>query len=210
MMGEIMKRAGVKPMFAVSGADGRPVVGIETHTFRDGGVTIVALMTNPQLRVDELGPPEFRSNERFAKPMTVNLTLPIESFVYDMRAAKQLGKRQTMSLTVQPYEPTVLAISPAALPDLTVAASERVQQGHDMTLALGAAGPSPADVHILHVDVTDPSGKLVEYYSGNLLARAGCGSKTIPIAANDATGKWQVRVRDVLTGDTKTAAFEVF
>jgi hypothetical protein len=35
--------------------------GVETHLFRNGGVTIIALLTNPQLRVDELGPPEFKS-----------------------------------------------------------------------------------------------------------------------------------------------------
>jgi hypothetical protein len=210
MMGGMLRQAGVNPVYAVTGTDGRPVVGMETHTFRDGGVTIVALMTNPQLRVDELGPPEFRSNERFAKPTTVNLALPVESFVYDMRAAKQLGRKKTMSVTVQPYEPTILSISPAPLPELAITAGERVQRGSDMTLGLTTAAPSPADVHVFHLDVMDPSGKAVEYYSGNLLAPTGRGSKTIPIATNDAPGKWQVRVRDVLTGETKTADFEVF
>jgi hypothetical protein len=45
---------------------GGPVVGVETHTFQNGGVHIVALHSNPELRIDELGPPEFKSNDRFA------------------------------------------------------------------------------------------------------------------------------------------------
>ena len=90
-MGELLTRPRVKPQFAVTDTSGRPVVGVETHTFRNGGIWMVALMTNPQLRVDELGPPEFKSNERFAKPIAVKLTLPGQRFVYDVRAAKALG-----------------------------------------------------------------------------------------------------------------------
>ncbi len=60
------------------------------------------------------------------------------------------------------------------------------------------------------VDVTDPAGKLVPYYSGNVLAPAGRASRLLPIAVNDPAGKWQVRVRDVLSGQQQTATVEVF
>lgn len=210
MMSEILQQAAIRPQFAVTGVNGRPVAGMEVHTFRNGGVNIVALLTNPQLHIEDLGPPEFRSNERFAKPVNVNLTLPAESYVYDMRAAKQLGRKKSMSLTVQPYEPVILSISAAPLPEIVINAPQRVQRGSNLELAVGDAAPSPAGIHVIHIDVTDPSGKPVEYYSGNLLAPAGRGSKTIPIAVNDQTGKWQVRAHDVMTGDSKTASFEVF
>ncbi len=210
MMGEILQQAGVRPQFVVTGADGRPVVGIEVHTFRNGGVSILALLTNPQLHIEDLGPPEFRSNERFAKPFNVNITLPADSFVYDMRAAKQLGRKKTISLTVQPYDPVILSISAAPLPGVTISAPQRIQRGSNLELAVGSATSSPGGVHVIHIEVIDPSGKPVEYYSGNLLAPAGRSSKTIPIAMNDQPGKWQVRARDLMTGDSKTASFEVF
>jgi len=44
----LIESAGVRPEFAVTGDSGEPVVGVETHLFRNGGATVVALLTNPQ------------------------------------------------------------------------------------------------------------------------------------------------------------------
>ena len=76
-------------------------------------------MTNPQLRVDELGPPEFKSNDRFAKPMAVRLALPGERFVYDVRGGKGDGQaRRDLQCTLDPYEPTIFAIAQSPVPKL--------------------------------------------------------------------------------------------
>jgi hypothetical protein len=210
MMGELLKQAGVKPEFAVTDASGRPVVGVETHTFRNGGVRIVALMTNPQLRVDELGPPEFKSNDRFAKPITVRLALPGNGFVYDVRARKAAGSLRELQVTLDPYEPAIFAIAPSAMPKLEVSTPARVNRGETAQLGVSFAAATPAERHVLHVDVVNPSGQTVDYYSGNLLAPEGRANKPIPIAVNDPAGRWEIRVRDLLTGQSSTSAFEVF
>ena len=71
-----------------------PVVGEDVHVFANGGVRIVALQSNPQQRVNELGPPDFRSNKRFDKPVAVHLHLPNPMYVYDTRARKALGRKR--------------------------------------------------------------------------------------------------------------------
>jgi hypothetical protein len=210
MMGELLGRAGVKPEFAVTDTSGKPVVGVEAHTFRNGGVRMVALMTNPQLRVDELGPPEFKSNDRFAKPVTVKLTLPGERFVYDVRAGKPAGNLRELRVTLDPYEPAIFAIAPSALPQLEVSAPARVSRGDTAELGISFAAATPAARHVLHVDVVNPSGKIVDYYSGNLLAPEGRANKLVPFAMNDPAGRWEIRVKDVLTGQSKTSVLEVF
>ena len=63
---------------------------------------------------------------------------------------------------------------------------------------------------MLHVDVVNPSGEIVAYYSGNLLAPEGRASKLVPMAVNDPAGRWEIRVKDLLTGQSKTSALEVF
>jgi hypothetical protein len=209
MMGELLGSAGVKPEFAVTDESGRPVVGVEVYTFRNGGVRIVALMTNPQLRVDELGPPEFKSNDRFAKPVTVRLAMPGERFVYDLRARKAVGSLKQLQVTLDPYEPAIFAIAPSPMPRLAMSAPARVRRGDTALIGIGFAAATPAAVHVLHVDVVNPSEDTVACYSGNLLAREGRAGKLIPIAMNDPTGSWKIRVRDVLTGQTETSAFEV-
>jgi hypothetical protein len=167
-------------------------------------------MTNPQLRVDELGPPEFKSNDRFAKPMSVRLTIPRDRFVYDVRNARALGKVSEISVTLDPYEPTVFAVAPSQIADLQLSTPARVKRGETATVGVSFAAATPAANHVLHVDVVNPSGQTVGYYSGNLLAPEGHAAKALPIAVNDPIGRWEIRVRDVLTGQSKITAVEVF
>jgi len=206
----LLREAGVHPEFAVTDNAGRPVVGVETHLFRNGGVRIVGLLTNPFLRVDDLGPAEFRSNERFEKPIGVKLTLPEEMYVYDLRAAKALGRRREIRVTLDPYEPAILAASALPLPEMRIAAPARLERGETGQISLSFATPSPAATHLLHVDVADPSGKISPCYSGNLLAGSGRTAKLLPLAVNDPAGKWEIRVKDLLSGQSAKAAIEVF
>jgi hypothetical protein len=201
--------SGVRADYAVTDESGQHPVGVETHLFRNGGVTIIALLTNPQLRVDELGPPEFKSNDRFAKPRTVKLTLPREMNVYDVRASKTLGRQKEITVTLDPYEPAIFAASPVAIAELEVSAPGCVQLGQRAEIGMGFAHASPAATHVFHLDVTDPAGKTVDYYSGNIIASNGRAAKLLPLAFNDARGKWTLRVHDLLSGQARTIAMEV-
>jgi hypothetical protein len=138
------------------------------------------------------------------------LALGGERFVYDVRAAKALGRRMELSVTVDPYEPAIFAIAPAAMPGMEVSAPTRVKRGETAELGVSFAASSPAAWHVLHVDVVNPSGQVLGYYSGNLLASQGRGRKFVPVAVNDPAGRWEIRVRDLLTGQSRTSGFEVF
>ncbi len=210
LMSQWMASAGVKPEFAVTGADGKPLTGIETHSFRNGAVTLIALMTNPQLRVEELGPPEFKSNDRFAKPTPVTLSLPGQRTVYDVRAGKSLGSSAKLNLTVPPYDPVILAIAPLPLPDLELSAPERAARGGSLDVAVHFAHPSTAGSHVIRVDIAGPDGKVMPHYSGNWIAPHGEAAHAIPLALNDSPGKWEIRVHDLISGQRKTATVEVY
>jgi hypothetical protein len=160
--------------------------------------------------VDELGPAEFKSNERFAKPQTVRLVLPADLYVYEIRSRRLLGKRKELSVTLDPYEPSVFAFSSDPLPALRLGAPSRLARGESGRIAVSFASASPAAAHILHVDVLDPSGKPVPQYSGNLLAPEGHSGKLLPVAYNDPPGRWTIRATDLLSGQEQTVAVEVF
>ena len=68
---------------------------------------------------------------------------------------------------------------------------------------------SSAATHVFHVDVVDPAGKTVDYYSGNIFASHGRTSKLVPFAYNDAQGKWTVRAKDLLSGQVREGTIEV-
>lgn len=206
---QLLTARGVHPEFAVVDDAGLPVVGVETHEFRNGSVEIVALLSNPQMRVDELGPPEFRSNRRFEQPRTVRLVLPGEWYVYDIRRSKELGRRKELAVPLDPYEPAVFAVAAVPLPALEIAAPDHVVRGGNGSILIRFAGHSPAASPVLHVTVADPSGKVAAHYSGNVVASAGSAEWFLPVAASDAPGRWTVRVHDVLTGQERQAAFDV-
>ncbi len=201
--------SGVRPDYTVTDESGRHPTGIETHLFRNGGVTIIGLLTNPQLRVDELGPPEFKSNDRFAKPRTVKLAFPREMYVYDVRASKPLGRQKEIAVTLDPYEPAIFAASPVAIAELRISSPARVQRGESAQVGLSFTHPSPASAHVFHLDVIDPAGKTVDYYSGNIIAPDAHAARLLPLAHNDAPGKWTLRAHDLLSGQTSTIAIEV-
>jgi len=200
----LLQSGGVEPEFAVVDSD-----GVETHTFRNGGVTLIGLLSNPQLRVDELGPPEFKSNERFEKSRTVRLKLPREMQAYDVRASKTLGALKEISVTLDPYEPAIFALSPEPLPALRLAAPERIARGSTTEIGVSFASSTAASIHVLHVEVSDPAGKVVPHYSGNLLAPNGRAAHRLPVAHNDPAGRWRIVVHDLLSGQSQTATVEV-
>ncbi|MFN7935992.1 MAG: alpha-amylase family protein [Bryobacteraceae bacterium] len=202
MMGELLQ--GVTPRFTVT-----KTVGLETHTFRNGGVSIVALHSNPELRIDELGPPEFKSNERFAKPKNVTLRLGGQNAVYDIRGAKALGQLAEVKVTVAGYEPSIFTVSPVAFPELLLSAPVKVARGSTAEFGMRFAAATPAARHLFHVEFIEPSGKVAAHYSGNLLAPAGAARQALPLALSDAAGRWEIRVHDLLSGQKKSAAFEV-
>ncbi|MDA3921623.1 MAG: beta-galactosidase [Salinisphaera sp.] len=208
MLETLLRNNDIRLRFAVEDHNGHAVVGIDTHVFANGGVRIISLQTNPQLRVDELGPPDFQSNKRFDKPFKVDLHLPHAMYLYDVLTRQSLGRRHQLSLTVDPYEPTLLAASDTPLPVLQVDAPRRARRGRIVTIGIHAAS-TPADVSVFHIDVRNPEGKRMLDYSGNVIAPSGEGSKQFPLALNDAKGPWQVTVHDLLSGQTVTRTMVV-
>ena len=190
----------IQPDVRVTATDGLALVGIETHSFQNGGVRLIGLHSNPQLRVDELGPPEFKSNDRFAVTRKLKVQLPGEMEVYDVRARKYLGRLSSVNVTLDPYEPVLYAVSGTKLPPLEVHIPATLHRGGTAQIGLRLPAWSPATSHVVHVDVVDPSGNVVPQYSGNVLVQNGAAHKLLPLAFNDTAGEWRIRANDVLTG----------
>jgi len=204
----LLRANDIRPRFAVEDDNGDAVVGIDTHVLANGRVRIVSLQSNPQMRVDELGPPDFRSNKRFETPISVRLRLPASMYVYDIRTRTALGRQNQLSLTVDPYEPTLLAMSDTPLPEMQVTLPARARRGSLVDISMRTA-PSQANVNVFHVTIRNPAGERMLAYSGNVIVHASEGSKRIPLALNDPTGPWRVTVHNLLSGQTVTRRLDV-
>ena len=199
IMADMLLAAGVRPEIAVTDEANKPVVGIDVHVFSNGGVRLLSLQSNPQQSVNELGPPNFQSNDRFAVRKRVRINLPAKATVYDVRAGKALGEHDRLDVTVDPYEPTILAISSAPLPELRVSMPDHAALGSTVQMAMELAN-TPSDIQVYHVEVLDPEGHTALQYSGNVIGSGGFAVKSLPFAKNDSRGRWTVQVNDVMTG----------
>jgi hypothetical protein len=206
----LLKDSGVHAQFRVVDAAGKAVTGVELQEFRNGGVSIVGLINNPPIEVDELGPLKVQSDKRFEQPQAVRLIAPEEFYVYDVRSCKSLGRIKELRLTIDPYEPAILTFSPTAIPKLRVMAPDRLQRGETGQLGLSLDGSSSAATHVFHMEVLDPGGEAVSYYSGNVLAPSGVAEKFLPLAQDEKPGHWTARVRDLISGQDQTTTFEVY
>ena len=199
---------GLHPAIRVTGTAGKPLAGVIAHTFRNGEGQLLALQTNPQQQVDELGPANFVSNRQFEKTHVVKIALPTPMYVYNTRTKQKLGRLQTFTQTIDIYEPTVLALSPTELPDLQVSVPSSAERGGTLPISMKVQGTATA-TQVYHVDVLDPQGKRQLQYSGNVYGSSGVAEEILPVAVNDMPGKWTIRVREMMSGSTQTKSVEI-
>ena len=208
LMGRVLGENLAAPEIILSDQSGNPVVGVEIHVFRNGGVRLVGLQSN--LEVSVAGPSPSLSNKRFERPQAVVLTLPGERYVYDVRAARALGKLRRLTVQLDPYEPTILSVSTGAMPPLVISTPSRLRLGETGQISLSVSRRSGAALHVFHVDVVDPSGNIASPYSGNIVAPNGRATVALPLALNDKVGRWEIRVTDLLSGQIKLSPLRVF
>jgi len=139
----------------------------------------------------------------------LRLALPGDWYAYDVRAGKALGKQRELPVELDPYEPVVLALSREEMPALHVDGQPEAARGDLVPIAFRYEGAAIAAAPIIHVDVIDPAGKVQPEYSGNVIVRGGAAVKLIPLAQNDPAGRWTLRVRDVITGQSQTTTMDV-
>ena len=129
-------------------------------------------------------------------------------YLYDTLANKDLGEKKEITLTVGPYDPTILVASDTPLPQMQVSAPQQAQRGAIASIAIQTAA-SQADLSIFHVDVVDPKGNRHVFYSGNVIAHGGSGVKSIPFAVSDTPGNWTIDVHDVMSGQSVQQTIDV-
>lgn len=199
LVAEVFRKAGVAPSISVTDKAGNAITGVNVRTFQNGAVHLLTLLSNPQLDVDELGAADFHTNERFSKPVPVTVHFPAAVYVRNVRTKQDLGRVSSLSLTMDPYDPTVLAISPVPQPAMQSVLPESVKAGDPLTLSIHTV-TAPASQQVYHVDVVDPAGVRNVQYSTNVFGERGAASYTWPLAQNEVLGNWTISVQEMLTG----------
>ena len=137
------------------------------------------------------------------------LGLPRKSFVYDIRTGKQFGSVDRVTVRLDPYDPTLLAVANEPLPSLGISTAASVRAGQSMDVRFAFNGKLDGGTHVVHLALLSPDGKLLKSYSENILTAERLGSRTLTIPEDMQRGRWTVRGTDAVSGHSATASFDV-
>ena len=175
---------------------------------------ILALMRNPQSRVNELGT-EKESNWAFQKPEPFSLVLKQEMVARRLfpqaTGADEKVKTQKLDGTLDPSAPYIVALSPApsAAPTLTLPAKAKPGEPVEIKISAAAGATAPADPRIFTLRVTAPDGTERPWYAATIAAPDGRATRTLVTAQNDLLGPWTVTVRDLIGGSETSGSFSL-
>jgi hypothetical protein len=126
-----------------------------------------------------------------------------------MRGGRDLGTIQSHKATLSPWDPVILTLSmqPIAKPEVKVA--PQVKGGTQLEVMLTTEALPGQNFRVVRLEVETPSGQTYQLYERNLLLNGSSHTERIPLAENDPKGRWRVSIRDVMTGQSQNASFEV-
>jgi hypothetical protein len=150
-------------------------------------------------------------------PTTATLTLNRTSgSVYDLTAGKALTATASAgTLRIErefgPGGGTVLMVTARPIAGVRLTLPEQAQLGGAVTceVAIVDADGKPLEAVVpVRLDVLDAEGKTAEF-SGFYGAKDGRFTVTLDLAANDPTGKWQIRATELASGQTAERGLKV-
>ena len=184
-----LEQGQVSPAFELRDARAQRLRNVEVTRWLNGPVQILSV---------------FRHK---GQPEPATLSLPQAMHVYDLKNRKDLGKQQSISLTVTPYRAVFFALSPTPLAPPALKASSTLAPGTVQRLTLTSALPQGRQA--VKVRVTLPDGSVADWVDSVALVDKQGAAVAVPVAFNDPRGTWTVSATDVYTGLTTSTRFSV-
>lgn len=141
-------------------------------------------------------------------PEEVTVRLPRSGHLYEVKTEKYLGNGAEAKVRIPAAGSALIAILPYRIDGLTASVSA-TKRGEPVTVKAALKASGTVGRHIFHVEVYDPDGNLNRAYSTNVVAPDGKWEGCFPTALNDRTGKWKVKVKEVVTGVATEVRFKL-
>ena len=181
-------------------------LGREGVHYRDGGADLYGVIRKPY----------HGSTAESSDKNVDDLVFARAGHVYDVRAQAYLGHTDRVKSTVPYAEAQVYAVLSAKIDGIGIAGLPKTvwmfggaKRGATLSVDLQILSADVSPAYVLHVDVIPPSGKCPAHFQRNLATKAGKAHFGFPLALNDETGVWKVRVSEPLTGVEAEQTFTV-
>jgi len=139
----------------------------------------------------------------------VEVRLRERPYLYDIRAGGFKARTEVFRTTLKPYQPRIYALLPYKAEEVLV---EGRVSGRNLTYditILAREQRTPTEDHVVRVELEGPDGRVRPTYTAVLVVPNGHLSALTRIGLEQPTGRWTIRVTDILTGLQAEARFNL-
>lgn len=194
----LYERGGVSPRFRVTRPSGEPFRAYSIAQWGEANrLEVIGLM------------PEGTKTRTRIKPEKVIIHLPQESFVYEAKRGRYLGRRKEIRTSLIPERMKFFALLAGRAGKLRLSLSKQVVRGgEEIELRTSFGGPVP-EVSVVRVQAFSRTGKEGKWWRRNVVVDGGRAVVTLRIAYDEEPGRWIFKARDLLTGQTADAKLRI-
>jgi hypothetical protein len=137
--------------------------------------------------------------------------LPAERHVYDILRQDYLGATAAVKSGAVPAVPKIFAALPCKLESLSLGVrGGRFRPGDEVALQASLAPAQIAGAGLcVRFEVVGPSKKRLDYYTRKVVSTTGKFAVILPLALNEAPGRYTVRAEEIAGGLRAEATFTV-
>jgi hypothetical protein len=199
---------GLKPPVGLVLPDGKRLSDAEISVFADGMALYVGIDRNGRYWEGEQL--KWLRWDDYQEEVGASLELPAPRHVYDVTAGAYLGHGKTVRLELTSY-PRLLAVLPSKMGDLRLEGlSKSYAQGSTVRGQVSVKRSPDADfASVVHLVMKTEAGERLPWSERNLVAPGGVASFELPLALDEAPGKYEMEARDVVSGLAASHPFRI-
>jgi len=206
LVSEVLDLAGIRPFAEIAAAPG---ARFYTVRYVSGAASCVGILREPGTILTGGGPGSAQSGEA-GRLSPVKVTFAQRGHLYDLRAAKYLGRTDRTETQMGPGQCRMYSLLPYRVRAVKVDADAKVAAPGGLvryTVRVRTRG-GKAGRHVFRVEVSAPDGAKA-FYDTQITAASGAGSAAFRLALNDSPGAWRIKATDIATGTSGVAKFKV-
>lgn len=187
LMAALLRAHDVRPQVSIRALDGGYVPALEVVRFSSGDAQFIAVLKRPVKRDEEA--------------QYVLVRLNAMAHVYDVRRGRYLGRQREWMASIAPARAEIWAALPYRVKAIRISLprTPAMRGGAiNASVRVETSGGMPHHT-VLHIEVLRPDGNPVQCLSRNIVMQQSMAQVRIPLALNDPSGTWVIKVTDVVT-----------
>ncbi len=192
---KLFDKENLKSSITLTASTGDPADGVEKYSFSENGSSTRLLGLLPGKTGD--------SKE-------INLHVDKSVHLYDIRNHKYLGEGNDFKINIKASVPELFGLVQGTIDHIKVIAPPNIVCGEKVILDFEVEGKGLRSLKsTVHIDVYNPDGKKINYYSGNCDLINSLGRYSFNTALDDPSGYWKIRLTETISGLEKVVLIAV-